>query len=78
LARTVRWRGIDGSSSAAAAAFWMAMNCPESLLSFTSAKACTIRSCPQTQPIRQPIMSKPFDSEWTSTPTSGRPAPPGS
>ena len=39
-----------------AAAFWMAMNWPESLLSFTSANARTIRSWPQTQPSRQPIM----------------------
>ena len=37
------------------------MNWPESQLSFTSANACTIRSWPQTQPIRQPIMSKPLD-----------------
>ena len=66
-------RGISGSSRAAAAAFWMAMNWPESQLSFTSAKARTIRSWPQTQPIRQPIMFQPFESEWTSTPTSRAP-----
>ena len=48
--------GIVASSSAAAAAFWMAMNWPESLLSLMSANARTIRSCPQTQPNRQPIM----------------------
>ena len=49
------------------------MNWPESLLSFTSAKACTISAWPQTQPSRQPIMLKPFDIEWTSTPTSFAP-----
>ena len=55
------------------AAFWIAMNWPESKLSFTSPKACTIRSWPQTQPMRQPIMSKAFDIEWISTPTSRAP-----
>ena len=55
------------------AAFWIARNWPESQLSFTSANARTIRSWPQTQPIRQPIMSKPFDIECTSTPTSFAP-----
>ena len=50
------------------------MNCPESLLSLMSAKARTIRSCPHTQPIRQPIMWKPFDIECTSTPTSLAPS----
>ena len=49
------------------------MNWPLSLLSFTSEKARTIRSWPQTQPSRQPIMWKPFDIEWISTPTSFAP-----
>ncbi len=49
------------------------MNWPESQLSFTSAKACTSFLWPQTHPIRQPIMWKPFDIEWTSTPTSFAP-----
>ena len=49
------------------------MNWPESLLSFTSANACTIFGWPQTKPSRQPIMLKPFDIEWTSTPTSFAP-----
>jgi hypothetical protein len=65
---------MAGSASAAAAAFWIAMNCPESQLSFTSEKARTIRSWPHTQPSRQPIMWKPFDIEWTSTPTSFAPS----
>ena len=50
------------------------MNWPESQLSFTSAKARTIFSWPQTQPSRQPIMWKPFDIECTSTPTSLAPS----
>ena len=50
------------------------MNCPESLLSFTSAYACTIFGWPQTNPSRQPIMLKPFDIECTSTPTSLAPS----
>ena len=62
--------GMVGSSRAVMAAFWMAMNWPESLLSFTSASAWTMRGWPQNQPRRQPIMSKPFDSEWISMPTS--------
>ncbi len=50
------------------------MNWPESQLSFTSAKARTSFSWPHTQPSRQPIMWKPFDIEWTSTPTSFAPS----
>ena len=50
------------------------MNWPESLLSFTSANACTIFGWPATNAMRQPIMLKPFDIEWTSTPTSFAPS----
>ena len=45
------------------AACWIAMNWPESLLSLTSAKACTIFGWPHTNAMRQPIMLKPFDIE---------------
>src|SRR5262245_3425500 len=55
--------GIEAVRRAMAAACWMAMNWPESLLSLTSAYAWTIFGCPHTHPSRQPIMLKPFDIE---------------
>ena len=44
------------SATPAQAANWMALNWPESTLSFTSAYACTRRGAPATNPSRQPVM----------------------
>src|SRR6185295_1406148 len=61
------------SSSAVAAAAWIAMNVPVSMKDFTFASAPMNSAFPHAQPQRQPVMLYVFDIEWNSIATSRAP-----
>ena len=59
--------------SASIAAHWTAWKIPESMLVFSWPISPTRSARPHTQPIRQPVMLKVFESEWNSRPISFAP-----